>query len=125
MPEFPIIAFDSPRRFGTWLTKNHGSSDGIWLRLYKKDSGAKSITYSQAVEQALCYGWIDGQGKRHDAASWLVKFTPRRSRSAWSKINVGRAEALIASGKMKPAGLVQVEAAKRDGRWQRAYGGSR
>ena len=116
-----IVTFKSVAAFRTWLKKNHATSDGIWLRIFKKASGEESITYREALDQALCYGWIDGQKKAHDDSSWLQKFTPRRSKSGWSKKNVQHAERLIKSGEMTPAGLKEVEAAKSDGRWKEAY----
>jgi uncharacterized protein YdeI (YjbR/CyaY-like superfamily) len=115
------LSFTSTRAFRAWLAKNRGQSDGIWLRIYKKDSGESTVTYAEALEQALCYGWIDGQKKPFDARSWLQKFTPRRPRGRWSKRNTELAERLIASGQMAAAGLKEVEAAKQDGRWQAAY----
>ena len=116
-----ILTFKSPAAFRTWLEKNHVASDGIWLRVFKKDSREESITYGEALDQALCYGWIDGQKKAHDDRSWLQKFTPRRPKSGWSKNNTQHTERLIKSGEMTLAGLKQVEAAKADGRWQAAY----
>ena len=116
-----IVTFKSVGAFRTWLEENYAASDGIWLRIFKKASGEESITYREALDQALCYGWIDGQKKAQDDSSWLQKFTPRRSKSGWSKKNVHHAERLIKSGEMTPAGLKEVEAAKSDGRWQAAY----
>ena len=116
-----ILWFKSPAEFRSWLKKNHTDSHGIWLRIFKKGSGEKSISYAEALDQALCYGWIDGQKQAHDAHSWLQKFTPRRPGSGWSKINTTHVERLIKSGQMAPAGLKAVEAAKNDGRWQAAY----
>ena len=115
------LAFKSALAFRNWLEKNHAVSDGIWLRFFKKTSGRKSVTHAQALDQALCHGWIDGQLKPFDATSWLQKFTPRRPRSGWSKQNVAHVERLIKTGQMAPAGLAAVEAAKTDGRWQVAY----
>ena len=115
------MSFESPRAFRAWLTKNHKRSQGIWLRIYKKDAGVATVTYAQALDQALCYGWIDGQKQPHDAQSWLQKFTPRRPNSGWSKNNTKHAERLIKSGAMTAAGLREVEGAKADGRWQAAY----
>jgi uncharacterized protein YdeI (YjbR/CyaY-like superfamily) len=117
----PIIACESPGKWGQWLAHNHARSDGVWLRIFKKGSGTASLTYAEALDAALCYGWVDGQKKRHDALSWLQKFTPRRSKSLWSKINTQHVRRLIKAGKMRPAGLREVDAAKRDGRWKRAY----
>lgn len=119
--EKPVIAFRSQKAFETWLKKHHAKHDGFWMQLYKKASREKSITYAEAVESALCYGWIDGQKKTYDEASWLQGFTPRRKRSGWSLVNVGHAERLITEGRMQAAGLAQMEAAKADGRWERAY----
>lgn len=117
-----IVEFSSSAKWNAWLKKNHLSvEEGIWLRMFKKDSGVKSVTYDEALDVALCYGWIDGQKNKHDARSWVQKFTPRRARSIWSKRNVEHVERLIAEGKMTAAGLVQIEAAKADGRWTRAY----
>jgi uncharacterized protein YdeI (YjbR/CyaY-like superfamily) len=116
------LLFASPEKWETWLETNHASADeGVWLRFFKKGSGQRSITYAEAVETALCYGWIDGQGKSEGELSSLVRFTPRRARSVWSKRNTEHAERLIADGRMKPAGLAAVQAAKGDGRWARAY----
>lgn len=120
-----IASFKSPRAFRTWLEKNHAKSDGFWLRIFKKDSGEKTVTYDEAVEQALCFGWIDGQKKSFDEISWLQKFTPRRARSPWSKTNTERVARLIEAGEMMPSGIAQVDAAKLDGRWEKAYAGQR
>jgi len=115
------IRFKSPRDYRRWLAKNHGRSDGIWLRIFKKDSGIATVTYAEALDQALCFGWIDGQKRPYDGESWLQKFSPRRPKSGWSKNNTRHAERLIQSGEMAPAGLKEVESAKRDGRWKDAY----
>jgi uncharacterized protein YdeI (YjbR/CyaY-like superfamily) len=116
-----VLAFETPAEWEAWLARHHASSPGVWLRLYKKASGKASITHAQALEEALCYGWIDGQGRPKDARSWLQRFCPRRARSPWSRINTQHAERLIKAGRMQPAGLAEVAAAKKDGRWQRAY----
>jgi uncharacterized protein YdeI (YjbR/CyaY-like superfamily) len=116
-----VVSFASSRDFRAWLAKNHGQSDCIWLRIYKKDSGGATVTYAEALDQALCFGWIDGQKKPYDQQSWLQKFTPRRPRSRWSKNNTQHAERLIKSGEMTAAGLKEVNAAKSDGRWKAAY----
>ncbi len=118
------MSFKSPRDFRTWLAKNHTQSDGIWLRIYKKDSGAATVTYAEALDQALCFGWIDGQKQTYDKQSWLQRFTPRRPKSGWSKTNTRHAERLIKSGEMASAGLKEVSAAKADGRWRAAYDSS-
>jgi uncharacterized protein YdeI (YjbR/CyaY-like superfamily) len=115
------LSFTSSKDFRNWLAKNHDQSNGIWLRLFKKGSGQKSVTYAEALDQALCYGWIDGQVKPCDAQSWLRKFTPRRPRSGWSKINTQHVERLTKAGAMAAAGLRAVEEAKEDGRWHSAY----
>jgi uncharacterized protein YdeI (YjbR/CyaY-like superfamily) len=107
--------------FTQWLARHHASSAGVWLKIAKKDSGLASITYAEALEAALCQGWIDGQKNAMDAQYFLQKFTPRRARSTWSKINCAKALALIESGAMQPAGLAEVERAKADGRWDAAY----
>ena len=117
----PIIEFKTTETFETWLLKNHDNSNGLWLKIFKKDSGIKTITYAQALEVALCYGWIDGQKKAYDEQAWLQKFCPRRAKSIWSKINIGHVERLINEGRMRPAGLKAVEKAKEDGSWERAY----
>lgn len=120
-PELPIIPFESLQAWADWLELQHASSAGVWLKLAKAGSGVASVTYPEALEVALCYGWIDGQKKSFDERFWLQKFTPRRAKSIWSKINCQKVEALIANGAMKPSGLREVEAAKRDGRWEAAY----
>jgi len=116
-----IKTFASPKQFRAWLTRNHSKSKGIWLRIYKKASAKQSITYAEALDQALCYGWIDGQKKAYDEESFLQRFTPRRAQSGWSKINVQHAERLIKSGEMTEAGMREIERAKADGRWAAAY----
>lgn len=117
----PIVTFKSPKDWASWLAKNHVKSSGLWLRLFKKDSGVASVTYAEALDEALCYGWIDGQLDKYDEKSWLRKFTPRRPKGVWSKRNIEHVNRLIGAGKMKPAGLKEVKAAKADGRWGRAY----
>lgn len=119
------LQFKTSADFRHWLEKNHTESDGIWLRVFKKDSHEQSLTYAAALEQGLCYGWIDGQKKPFDELSWLQKFTPRRSKSGWSKINTQHVERLIKAGAMTPTGIKAVEAAKADGRWETAYVSSR
>lgn len=117
----PVISFDTQHDWEVWLEENHASARGIWLKIAKKDTGARSVSYAQALESALCYGWIDGQKAGFDEQYWLQKFTPRGPRSIWSKVNCEKAMALIAEGKIQPAGLQQVELAKADGRWDSAY----
>jgi uncharacterized protein YdeI (YjbR/CyaY-like superfamily) len=120
-----ILHFKSSAEFRRWLEKNHAGSDGLWLRIFKKDSSEKSLTYAEALDQALCYGWIDGQKKSFDELSWLQKFTPRRSKSGWSKMNTQHVERLTKAGEMTSAGVEAVEAAKADGRWKAAYASPR
>lgn len=120
-----ITHFRTSADFRNWLEENHAHSEGIWLRIFKKDSHENSVTYAEALDQALCYGWIDGQKKPFDELSWLQKFTQRRRKSGWSKINTQHAERLIKAGAMTPAGTEAVEAAKADGRWEAAYASSR
>lgn len=117
----PTQLFERQRDWATWLKNNYNTSTGLWLQLAKKNTDAQSVSYDEAIEIALCYGWIDGQKKAHSEQYWLQKFTPRSSKSVWSKINKSKALALIKSGKMKPAGLKEVERAKQDGRWNAAY----
>ena len=117
----PIISFKTPEDWERWLVRNHEKTEGIWLRFFKKDSGIPTITYAQALDEALCYGWIDGQAKRSDEKSYLQKFTPRRRRSTWSKRNIEHIERLIKLDKLKPSGMREVETAKADGRWKNAY----
>ncbi len=116
-----ILSFKTPKEFEKWLAKNHAIPNGIWLRLFKKDSGEKTITYSEALDEALCYGWIDGQVKKYDDNSWIQKFTPRKPKSIWSKRNTNHIGRLISLEKMKPSGLAEVDKAKADGRWDKAY----
>jgi uncharacterized protein YdeI (YjbR/CyaY-like superfamily) len=124
MTDEPILAFKTPELFEAWVKKQKGPG-GLWVRFYKKDSGIKAMVYAEALDVALCYGWIDAQKKSYDAQSWIQRFCPRRPRGIWSKINVGHIARLIKAGRMKPAGLAQVEAAKADGRWERAYHGAK
>ena len=119
--ELLILPFASQSKWADWIAKQHDKSAGVWLKLAKKDSGIPSVTYAEALDIALCYGWIDGQKNSFDEKYFLQKFTPRRPKSIWSKINVEKVERLIASGQMKPSGLKAIEAAKADGRWKQAY----
>jgi uncharacterized protein YdeI (YjbR/CyaY-like superfamily) len=119
------VQFKNAKAFETWLSKHHTTSDGLWLMLAKRGALEATLTYAEAVEIALCWGWIDGQKKGLDDQHFLQRFTPRRARSVWSKINVEKVAALIDAGRMKEAGLAQIEAAKADGRWARAYDGAR
>lgn len=120
-----ILSFKTNAAWAEWLARNHGESSGLWLRLAKKSSGVSSVTYAEAVDVALCHGWIDGQKKPYNEQYWLQKFTPRKSKSIWSKINREKALALISRGEMKAAGLKEVERAKNDGRWADAYDSAR
>lgn len=120
-PTPEILSFATPAKFRAWLAKYHGRTEGIWLRLFKKGSGEATVTYAQALDEALCYGWIDGQVKKYDERSWLTRFTPRRPRGGWSRINTQHVERLTAAGKMTPLGQSEVDAAKADGRWAAAY----
>ncbi len=120
-PDLPLIPFASPGDWESWLEKNHSVSKGIWLQMYKKATGIASVNYAQALDAALCYGWIDGQLKSIDELSYMQRFTPRRPRSIWSKRNIEHIARLTIEGRMKPAGLKEAEAAKADGRWEQAY----
>ncbi len=117
----PTMEFASAADFETWLAAEYAASSGIWLKIAKKASGIASVDYSQALDVALCYGWIDGQKARIDDTYWLQRFTPRTATSRWSQVNRQRVERLIADGRMRPAGLAEVERAKADGRWDAAY----
>jgi uncharacterized protein YdeI (YjbR/CyaY-like superfamily) len=119
--ETPVVVFSDAAAWSAWLVSHHDSSRGVWLKIAKKASATASVTYADALEVALAWGWIDGQKDKLDDKWWLQKFTPRGSKSTWSKINRDKATALIASGKMMPRGLSEVERAKSDGRWERAY----
>ncbi len=121
MPENPSRLFKSKRDWTVWLEKNHRKHPGLWLRIAKKESGMQSVTYQEALEAAICYGWIDGQKRPEDDKAWLQRFVPRSSKSIWSKINREKALALIKSGEMKPAGLEAIENAKKNSRWEVAY----
>jgi uncharacterized protein YdeI (YjbR/CyaY-like superfamily) len=126
MPDdLPILLFAAPADMEAWLEQNHGTSQGLWLKIAKKGSGVDSVTYGEALELALCFGWIDSQKRGFDERCFLQRFTPRRPRGKWSRINRDKAERLIASGSMRPAGLAEVDAAQADGRWDAAYEGQR
>jgi uncharacterized protein YdeI (YjbR/CyaY-like superfamily) len=120
-PDYNIIAFKDSAEWRHWLDENHASVDGVWLQLYKKGSGFPTVTYAEALDEALCYGWIDGQKKRYDEDSFLQKFTPRRAKSMWSKRNIEHVARLTEQGCMTTAGIREVERAKADGRWAAAY----
>lgn len=121
MPTDELLRFDTAADWHRWLERHHDRGHGLWLELAKKGATFTTVTYAEALEVALCWGWIDGQKGSIDEASWKQRFTPRTAKSIWSKINRAKAEALIASKKMRAAGVVQVERAKADGRWERAY----
>jgi len=119
------ILFKNAKAFETWLEKHHATSDGLWLMLAKRGALEATVTYPEAVEIALCWGWIDGQKRGLDDQHFLQRFTPRRARSVWSKINVEKVAALLDAGRMKEAGFAQIQVAKADGRWAQAYDGAR
>jgi len=123
--ELPVVLFASAAELESWLEVEHAAADGIWLKIAKKDSDVKSVSYAEALEVALCFGWIDSQKRGFDQTFFLQRFTPRRPRGRWSRINREKAEGLIESGRMRPAGLAEVEVAKADGRWDAAYEGQR
>ncbi len=117
----PVLAFATAKALGNWLGKQPEGAPGLWLRLAKKGNGTPSVAHAEAIETALCHGWIDGQIDKYDGAWWLVRMTPRKPRSRWSEKNRATALRLIAEGRMAPAGLAQVQAAQADGRWEQAY----
>ncbi len=119
--ELAIVSFATEKVFETWLKKNHASAAGVWVRFFKKGSGEKTIKYAEALDVALCYGWIDSQVKSYDIKSYIHKFTPRGPKSIWSKVNIGHVARLTKAEKLQPAGIAKVEAAKKDGRWEQAY----
>ena len=121
--DLPVLAFADQAALEEWLEAEHATAPGLYVRLAKKGSGVPSVTYAELVESALCFGWIDGRSQRLDESSYLQRITPRRPRSVWSQKNVAAVEALTAAGRMRPAGSAQVEAARADGRWERAYAG--
>ena len=121
--DLPVQQFHDDKEWEKWLS-DHSGSKGLWLKIAKKDSGIASVNYAQALDVALCHGWIDGQKRGFDEQFFLQRFTPRRPRSLWSKINIGKVEALIANGRMQPSGLREVQAAQSDGRWEAAYHGA-
>jgi uncharacterized protein YdeI (YjbR/CyaY-like superfamily) len=120
-PELPLIPFASRDAWEVWLEEHHATSDGRWLKIAKKGSGLETVSFAEALDVALSYGWIDSQADSFDDRYWLLRFTPRRLRSKWSKRNRAKATKLIEEGRMKPAGLREVERAKADGRWEAAY----
>ena len=124
-PGGDLLRFATQADFEAWLADNHARSAGVWLEIAKKNSPDPTVTYAEAIESALCFGWIDGQKRGGDDEHWLQRFTPRSSRSRWSRINRDKAAELIASGRMRPPGLTEVERARADGRWEAAYEGQR
>jgi uncharacterized protein YdeI (YjbR/CyaY-like superfamily) len=123
--DLPILLFASRQELEAWLEENHAGAEGLWLKIAKKGSGVESVNYAEALELALCFGWIDSQKRGFDEAFFLQRFTPRRPRGKWSRINRAKAEELIVTGTMRPPGMTEVEAAKADGRWDAAYAGQR
>lgn len=121
MTEAIIKSFETAKDWRVWLEKNQELQQGVWMRVFKIDSGVKSIKITEALDEALCYGWIDGQRKSYDEQSYLQKYVPRRAQSIWSKRNIGLVEKLIETGKMTARGFAEIEKAKADGRWVRAY----
>jgi uncharacterized protein YdeI (YjbR/CyaY-like superfamily) len=119
--DLPVIAFESQHAFEAWLAEHHETAPGLWIKIAKRATGIPTVTHAQALDRALCYGWIDGQRDRFDDTWFLQRFTPRRPRSKWSKVNRDKVTALIASGEMKPAGQREIDRAKADGRWDAAY----
>ncbi len=118
-----IQAFGTPQELEDWLSQNHGTAQELWVRIFKKDSGTASVTWEDCVVASLAWGWIDSQRRTHDDVSFLQRLTPRRAKSVWSAKNCAHVGRLIAEGRMQPAGLAHVEAARADGRWERAYAG--
>lgn len=123
--DLPRLRFASAAEWEAWLEENHAAQDGVWIEIAKKGTGIDSVRYPEALESALCFGWIDGRREALDERNFLQRYTPRRSRSRWSKINRETVERLIAEGRMRPAGLAEAERAKADGRWDAAYEGQR
>jgi uncharacterized protein YdeI (YjbR/CyaY-like superfamily) len=119
--EYEVKRFASAAAWERWLEKEHERLGGVWLMVAKGDADVRSVSYAEALEIALCFGWIDGQKKAHDDFAWMQKFTPRARRSRWSKINCAKADSLTKAGRMRPAGLRAIEQAKADGRWAAAY----
>lgn len=119
--DLSVLFFETPDAWRIWLENNFNDSSGIWIRFFKKNSGVLSVNYNQALDEALCFGWIDGQLKTFDAQSYIQKFTPRRARSIWSKRNIENIKRLEMEGRMRPSGIKEVVAAKGDGRWDRSY----
>lgn len=121
MVDLPVLPFESEQAWEAWLEAHHADSQGVWLKIAKASSGQPTVTYQEALGVALCFGWIDGQKNKFDEQYWLQKFTPRRPKSIWSKINRDKIAILTEQGKMRPAGLREVQRAQQDGRWDAAY----
>ncbi len=119
--DLPIVSFASREAWAAWLAGENATSSGVWLKIAKKSSNLPTVSYPEALEVALCYGWIDGQKGKLDDDHWLQRFTPRKPRSNWSKVNCAKAMALLEQGQMRPAGLREIERARADGRWAAAY----
>lgn len=119
--DLPILAFETPEACREWLERHHADAPGFWLRIYKKGSGKPTVTYAEALDEALCYGWIDSTKNAYDAESFLQRFTPRKARSVWSQVNRDHVARLISEGRMQAAGLQVIEEAKRNGQWEKAY----
>ena len=123
--DLPVLEFGSQAAWESWLDAHHAAAPGAWLKIAKKGSGAETVSYAEALEAAICYGWIDGQKDRLDDVHWLQRFTPRKPRGRWSRINTDQATELIKAGRMRPAGQREVDLAQADGRWEAAYEGQR
>uniref|UniRef100_A0A4R5KCE3 Bacteriocin-protection protein n=2 Tax=Paenibacillus piri TaxID=2547395 RepID=A0A4R5KCE3_9BACL len=119
--ELPVMFFGEQQSLENWLENNHDTSPGIRLQIAKKNSGVVTVSYDEALESALCYGWVDSQKEKFDEKMWVQRFTPRRARSIWSKVNKDKAELLITNGRMKPSGFKAIEVAKKNGQWDKAY----
>ncbi|TMV43025.1 bacteriocin-protection protein [Paenibacillus mesophilus] len=119
--ELPVMFFGEPQSLENWLENNHDTSPGIRLQIAKKNSGVVTVSYDEALESALCYGWIDSQKEKFDEKMWVQRFTPRGAKSIWSKVNKDKAELLITNGRMKPSGFKAIEVAKKNGQWDKAY----
>lgn len=118
---YPALTFENQAEWESWLKLNGSASSGVWLRIAKKSADQQTVSYAEALEGALCYGWIDGQKKAESEHYWLQRFTPRTAKSIWSKINKAKAESLVSAGRMQAAGMREIERAKQDGRWENAY----
>jgi uncharacterized protein YdeI (YjbR/CyaY-like superfamily) len=125
VPDLPVEEFTSAKAWERWLSRNHARSPGIWLKIAKKGSSVTTVSHAEALDVALCYGWIDGLRHKHDEVYFRQRFTPRTRTSKWSQINRDKVEALVAAGRMRPAGQAEIDAAKADGRWEAAYAGAR